>query len=440
MNKTPKNTSVTNVTKNAARIVAANAVRDIIVKNISLDNAINSQNLFLQMSSRDRAFARLITTCVFRRLGQIDKTLSHFVKKNTPALTMAVLRCGVAQILFLQTPAHAAVNGAVAILKKSKKTAHMAGLANAVLRKVAKQGDDLLINTSTLDNIPKWPRSEWYKNYGSKNLQKMADQLAEIPPLDITVKQGGIAPDGEILYSDKHTKTIRLETAAGIINASGFEQGDWWVQDISAALPVRLLGDIKGKRVLDMCAAPGGKTMQLAMHGANVVALDKDEARIAILQKNLKRTQLKADCIVADALRWRNDKIFDIVLLDAPCSATGVFRRNPDVLYTKTENNVKSLARLQEKLLLAAARQVKPNGVLLFCTCSLQKEEGEEQVDKFLQNRTDFRLISLLESPGSGETSITSFRAKEDSLRILPHFLSEKGGQDGFFIAGFTRY
>ena len=410
----------------------------------ALDKALykykGGQALMNQMSSRDRAFARLIVATSLRRLGQIDTVLSHFVKKNTPAITLAVLRTGAAQILFLDTPPHAAVNGAVTILKKSGKTAHMAGMANAVLRRVAESGQDLLKNTSTLDNIPKWLRSNWYQAYGGKALQKMADQYVQSPPLDLCVKQGGITPEGEVLYSDTITKTIRLKTASNITDLPGYEQGDWWVQDISASLPVRLLGDIKNKRVLDMCAAPGGKTLQLASAGADVVALDKNENRVNIIRENLARAKLKAKCYTADALKWRDlakDKPagFDIVLLDAPCSATGTYRRQPDVLQTKNQNNVDALARLQEKMLLAAARHVRPDGVLLFCTCSLQKQEGEAQAVKFLQNRSDFRLISLL-SAQAGDAAITEM---EGFFRILPHFLSEKGGQDGFFIAGFTR-
>ncbi|MCF6275419.1 MAG: RsmB/NOP family class I SAM-dependent RNA methyltransferase, partial [Robiginitomaculum sp.] len=224
-----------------------------------------------------------------------------------------------------------------------------------------------------------------------------------------------------------------------------YDDGDWWVQDISAALPVRLLGDIKGKRVLDMCAAPGGKTLQLAAAGAIVTALDKNQDRLERVKENLARTKLSAEIVVGDAAKWRDPdsatnknggRGYDIVILDAPCTATGTFRRRPDVLYSKKPADIESLARIQEKLLMAAARHVAPGGTLLYCTCSLQKREGEEQISKFMQNRTDFRLNSLL---GMDALEMPEAATAEGMIRVLPHYLREKGGMDGFFIAAFTR-
>lgn len=420
--------------QHGARIVAANAVRAVFRDKTPLDQALSSQALFHQLDPRDRAFARLIAASVFRRSGQINKVLSAYIKKNTPDITLAVLRCGVAQILFLDTPPHAAVNGAVATLRRSKKTAHMAGLANAVLRRISEAGPAALKHTSTLDNIPKWLRTSWYKTYGGKALQSMADQLALDPPLDLTIKPGEPHPDGKILPGG----TVRLSKAGNIQALPGYKNGGWWVQDVSAALPVRLLGDVNGKTVLDMCAAPGGKTLQLAAAGAKVTALDKHEDRLTRLKENLTRTGLSVDIVCADAVRWQDPRPdgFDIVLLDAPCSATGTYRRRPDVLSTKTPEDVASLVRLQQKLLLSAARKVKSGGTLVYCTCSLQPEEGEAQMHTFLQNRSDFRLNSLLSTncPKGQEAEIS-----EGYWRILPHYMKEQGGQDGFFIAAFTR-
>ncbi|HHI88370.1 MAG TPA: hypothetical protein ENK01_00320, partial [Hellea balneolensis] len=268
---------------NSARILAANAVRAVLRDKTPLDQALSAQALFWQMEPRDRAFARLIAASVFRRRGQIDRVLKPYIKKNTPDFTMAVLRCGVAQILFLQTPAHAAVNGAVATLRRSRKTAHMAGLANAVLRRISEAGQAALKHSSTLDNLPKWLRAEWYKTYGGKALQAMADQLAKEPPLDLTLKPGADYPKGLVLPGG----TIRLDKVGNVRALPGYKEGDWWVQDVSAALPVRLLGDVTGQRVLDMCAAPGGKTLQLASAGARVTALDKHESRLGRLKDNL---------------------------------------------------------------------------------------------------------------------------------------------------------
>ena len=423
--------------KHGARYVAAHGVREVLVDGTPLDMALSGQALFVQLERRDRAFARLIAATVFRRMGQIDKVLAPFIKKTPTDYALAVLRTGAAQILFLDTPAYAAVNGSVALLRRSKKTAHMAGMANAVLRRVTEQGAELLAGTSTLDNIPKWLRTSWIESYGEEICGQMADMLSKEPPLDITPKPGIGGPEGEILPGG----TIRLAKAGDVRALSGYDDGDWWVQDISAALPVRLLGDIKGKRVLDMCAAPGGKTLQLAAAGATVIALDKNADRLERVTENLARTKLSADIVVGDAAKWRDSenpggKGFDAVILDAPCTATGTFRRRPDVLHNKTPENIESLARVQEKLLMSAARHVAPGGTLMYCTCSLQRREGEEQISKFMQNRTDFRLNSLLDIDALG---VPEAKTAEGMIRVLPHFLQEKGGMDGFFIAALTR-
>ncbi|PHQ60191.1 MAG: hypothetical protein COC03_03130 [Robiginitomaculum sp.] len=431
-----RNPTQSKTPKHGARYVAAHGVREVLVDGTPLDIALSGQALFTQLERRDRAFARLIAATVFRRMGQIDKVLAPFIKKTPTDYALAVLRTGAAQILFLDTPAYAAVNGSVALLRRSKKTAHMAGMANAVLRRVTEQGTDLLAKTSTLDNIPKWLRTSWTESYGSEACQKMADMLIQEPPLDLTTKPGIAGPDGEVLPGG----TIRLAKAGDVRALSGYEEGNWWVQDISAALPVRLLGNIKGKRVLDMCAAPGGKTLQLAAAGAHVTALDKNEERLERVKENLERTRLTANIAVGDATKWRDPENvsgrgFDIVILDAPCTATGTFRRRPDVLHNKKPENINSLARIQEKLLMAAARHVAPGGTLLYCTCSLQKREGEEQITKFMQNRTDFSPNSLLDIEDLG---ITKAVTAEGVVRVLPHFLHEKGGMDGFFIASLS--
>jgi len=444
-NKTTREKNTRNTPQHGARYVAAHAVRDVLTNGTPLDMAISTQALFAQLERRDRAFARLITATVFRRMGQIDKILAPFLKKTPPDLALAVLRCGAAQILFLQTPPYAAVNGSVALLRRSKKTAHMAGMANAVLRRVGEQGAELLAQTQTLDNIPAWLRTSWQDAYGDAALQAIADMLAQEPPLDLTTKPGITGPGGEVLPDGEILPggTVRLDKAGNIQALPGYEDGNWWVQDISAALPVRVLidlvGDIKGKRVLDMCAAPGGKTLQLAAAGAHVTALDKNPERLERVRENLNRTSLSAEIVVGDALKWReaDDKSFDCVVLDAPCTATGTFRRRPDVLHTKTPQNVESLARLQEKMLTAAARHVRPGGTLIYCTCSLQPQEGEDQIDKFQQKRTDFRLNSLL---GTNILGVPEAVTKTGAMRVLPHFLREKGGMDGFFIAAFTRH
>ncbi len=435
--KKPKKNFPSKTPKHGARYVAAHGVREVLVDGTPLDLALSGQALFAQLERRDRAFARLIAATVFRRMGQIDKVLAPFIKKTPTDYAQAVLRTGAAQILFLDTPAYAAVNGSVALLRRSKKTAHMAGMANAVLRRVTEQGKDLLSKTTTLDNIPDWLQLSWTKSYGAEACQKMADILILEPPLDLTTKPNISGPRGDMLPGD----TIRLAKAGDVRELAGYKEGGWWVQDVSAALPIRLLvnslGCLKNKRVLDMCAAPGGKTLQLAAEGAFVTALDKNEDRLKRVRENLERTGLSATLAFGDALKWRdpenkNGRGFDIVILDTPCTATGTYRRRPDVLHNKKPADIDSLVRIQEKLLLAAARHVAPGGTLIYCTCSLQMQEGEEQITKFMLNRTDFRHNSLL---GIEDLGVAESVTSEGILRVLPHFMHEKGGMDGFFVA-----
>ena len=431
----------TKTLKNGSRYVAARCLQLVLEQRQPLDLAMSEIALFKQLEGRDRAFARLIAATTLRRLGQIDAVLEPFIKKTPAPYPHAILRTGAAQLLFLDTPAHAAVGAAVSLLKRSKKTISAAGMANAVLRRVSEQGTDLLAKTQTVDNLPKWIVSAWTQAYGAESCAKIADVLVQEPPLDISIKGnptgwaekigGDLLPGG----------TIRRKKIGDITTIPGFKSGEWWAQDISASLPVKLLGDLENKRVLDMCAAPGGKTMQLAAAGADVTALDKNTSRLHYIEENLKRTGLKARILAGDGAKWRDpDQTtqagFDHVLLDAPCTATGTFRRRPDVLHRKNASDVDHLVRVQERLLLAAARHVRPGGTLLYCTCSLQTREGEEQVTRFLKNRSDFRLIPVLE--GELFTLNCAISARGE-VRILPFFQMEEGGMDGFFIARFTR-
>jgi 16S rRNA (cytosine967-C5)-methyltransferase len=269
----------------------------------------------------------------------------------------------------------------------------------------------------------------------------MAEILVQEPPLDLSVKS-----DPEIWAEKTETKllpggTLRRSKIGDVTIIPGFKDGAWWAQDISASIPVKLLGAVKGKRILDMCAAPGGKTMQLAAAGAEVVALDKNTSRVPFIEQNLQRTGLKAEIIASDAAKWRDPENpagggFDSVLLDAPCTATGTFRRRPDVLFRKKPIDVDHLVRVQERLLLAAARHVRSGGTLIYCTCSLQTREGEKQVTQFLKNRSDFRLIPVLDQEIFALKGAISARGE---VRLMPFFLKEEGGMDGFFIARFTR-
>ena len=422
------------------RAICAHALQGVYERRIGLDTALHAQEGYHQLESRDRAFARLLCATTLRRTGQIDLVLTKFLEKPPHGFAHAVLRSGVAQILFLGTPPHAAVNSSVNLLKTRKKTKGYSGLINAVLRRVIEKGPAILATTRPLDNIPGWLRESWFRTYGRPAVRRFAQILTQDPPLDLQLKDQStqnVKHWAEILGAEiLPDQTLRLAKTAQIENLKGFGDGEWWVQDTAASLPVKLLGDIKGKTVLDMCAAPGGKTMQLSAGGALVTALDKSGSRLGLIEQNLKRTKLHAELIAADATEWSSGREFDIVLLDAPCSATGTFRRHPDVIHNKTQRDVKSLVALQKRLLSAATHQVKPGGTLGFCTCSLEAREGEEQIAKFMKNRPEFRLNSELSISVIGANGALT---REGFVRMCPDMLFDKGGMDGFFIAMFTR-
>ncbi|RKQ69329.1 16S rRNA (cytosine967-C5)-methyltransferase [Litorimonas taeanensis] len=423
------------------RQCAASAVRNVKQDGLPLETVLSALPEYNDLDPRDRAFARLIAATTFRRAGQIKAALKPLIRKAPPAFIQAVLETAAAQILFLGTPAHAAVGETVELLKAKKATAGFANMANAVLRKVVTDGPRLAGAEAPRANIPGWIRGAWERSYGRPAVRKISLQLIKDPPLDLTLK------DETKANTDKWAETlggkaispgtVRLPNIGNVAALEGYSTGEWWAQDIAASLPVRFLSDhlegkLQDKAVLDLCAAPGGKTLQLAAMGAKVTALDKSETRLERLHENLERTQLKANVVCADALEWETQDRFDIILLDAPCTATGTFRRHPDVLYNRTPKTLSQLVRLQDKLLPKAATLLKPGGLLVFATCSLQPEEGEPRVIRFLGERPDFRPISIVASK-----RIEALKDAEIGLgvRTFPYFQSENGGMDGFYMA-----
>jgi len=420
-----------------SRRVAAFAVKEVLENHNPLEQVLSGQSDYNSLEARDRAFARLIAATTFRRMGQIDAALKPFVRQRPTKLVYAALQTAAAQILYLGTPAHAAVGETVAMLKSRGSSKGFANMANAVLRNVVDKGPNLAGAQPPKVNIPGWIRGEWERAYGRQAGRKMSAQLMKDPVLDVSVKANAsdwaVKLGGEAIAA----QSVRLGKIGDVTALEGFDAGDWWAQDVAASLPVQLLGDVKGLRVLDMCAAPGGKTMQFAAKGAIVTALDKSEGRLERVKENLDRTKLSAEIICADALEWAPEgDLYDIVLLDAPCSATGTFRRHPDVLYNRSPKDVANLVRLQDKLLAKAAEFVRPGGTLLYCTCSLMPKEGQPRVDTFLQNLPDFRLIPILNVPS---LALPQEAFSEGSLRSLPYYLEDKGGMDGFFIARLER-
>ena len=394
------------------------------------------------LDARDRAFARAIAATTLRRLGQVDAVLQPLVKRPPPGRVRAYLQTAAAQMIFMDVAPHAAVGDTVALVKRGGKSEPFSGLVNAVLRKVAETGKAQAARTPPVANIPGWLRAEWERLYGKAEVRRLALLLAQSPPLDLSVKsdpQGWADKlDGEVIAGE----TVRLPSIGNVAALPGFDEGAWWAQDVAASLPARVLrdvvGDMTGKRVADLCAAPGGKSMQLASYGADVTAVDLSEARTARLRQNLARVGYEGvEVLTADVTQFTAAEGFDAVLLDAPCSATGTFRRHPDVLYNRRERDITPLTRLQDNLLKQAASLVKPGGVLVYAVCSLQEREGLPRIRKLNKSLPDFRLVPFPQPTG---LALEAGRMEPDGcLRVLPTDAPGDRGMDGFFIAALRR-
>ncbi len=372
--------------------------------------------------ARDRAAAHRLAAAVLRRMGTLDAVLEPFLRKEPPEPVRNVLRIGAAGLLLLDTPSHAAVATAVALAKR-RGLAPFAGLVNAVLRKVATAGAEAMgeLDAARLDT-PAWLWTSW-----GKLARSIAIAHQHEAPLDVTLKPGGSVPEGGLLLP---TGSVRFPAGTRVSDIAGFEAGDVWVQDAAAALPAMLLAPRPGERIADLCAAPGGKTAQLAAAGSVVTALERDAARIERLTANLKRWGLHADVINADATDWTPPALFDAILLDAPCSATGTIRRHPDVVRLKRPRDVQAVTQAQDKLLESAASMLRPGGRLVYAVCSLQPEEGAPRV-------AAAAAFGLKHDPFSVEelAAIPQARTPEGFLHTHPGLWADKGGMDGFFAA-----
>lgn len=400
----------------------------------TLDDALAHAERFDRLDGRDRAFARAIVSATLRRLGGIDATLARFLHKPLPEdahLGRALLRTGAAQALALDTPAHAVVSETVAVARADRKAAGFAGLINAVLRKTCTEGRASFAALPAGADLPAWLYTRWRAAYGDAAAAIAASLRAE-PPLDLTLKAA--RPDG--LEATPLLGSLRLPAGSPPLETlAGYDEGAWWVQDAAAALPARLLGDVRGERVLDLCAAPGGKTMQLAAAGAAVTALDIAEPRLSRLGENLSRTGLAAERVCADALGWAAPAPFDAVMLDAPCTATGTVRRHPDVAWLRRPGDIRTLAALQAKLLARAAGFVRPGGRLVYAVCSLEPEEGPEIVAAALRSG-DWTRAPINPGEVFGAAALVT---PEGDLRTLPSHFAAQGGIDGFYAARLVR-
>jgi 16S rRNA (cytosine967-C5)-methyltransferase len=423
----------------SARSVAIDLIGAVLRRRRPLDDAIEESGEMEALPGRDRAFARLLVATVLRRLGQIDALIAHCLDKSLPPRAAAVqdmLRLGTAQLLFLRTPPHAAVATSVDLAEAHGFTSHK-GLVNAVLRRLALEGPALeAAQDAARINTPHWLWRTWSEAYGEATAQQIALAHLKEAPLDLTVPRDVEHWRQTLEAVEQPTGSLRRQAGGAVAALPGYGEGAWWVQDAAAALPAKLLGDVAGKAVVDLCAAPGGKTAQLATAGARVTAIDRSPRRVARLNANLARLALHAETLVADAAQWRPLEPARLVLLDAPCTATGAIRRHPDVPRLKTAEDVTRLAAVQERLLAAAVEMLAPGGVLVYCTCSLEPEEGVQQVARLLARGAPVtrRAIEPGEIGGLGEC-ITG----DGDLRTLPCHLAELDGIDGFYAARLVR-
>jgi 16S rRNA (cytosine967-C5)-methyltransferase len=432
----------------AARRIAADILDGVLHKQRTLDDQLDGAGAhpgLKSLADRDRALMRRLVATILRRLGTLGHVLSRLLDRGIPTdapRAQSALLIGAAQILWMDVPDHAAVDLSVRLVQSDRRAAKYAGLVNAVLRRCAREGGGLIdeVKAQSLD-LPPWMMARWIAHYGEATAREMATAIANEPSLDLTVKtdteQWATRLHGETLP----TGTVRTLLQGSVTMLPGFTEGHWWVQDAAAALPARLFGDIKGKSVADLCAAPGGKTAQLALSGAHVTALDRSPARMARLRDNLGRLALSAEAIVTDAAEWPgpgqgSSQGFDAILVDAPCTATGTIRRHPDVAWLRQEADIAALTALQQRLLQKAVTLLKPGGTLVYCTCSLEPEEGEQAIAKLLAGESSLRRAPVASSEVAGLAEIIT---DEGDLRTLPchlpHADPRLGGMDGFYAA-----
>jgi len=405
-----------------------------------LDEAILHTPTFGKLAERDRALTQQITRTVLRHLGEIDSIISSFLDKPLGKKGKAaenVMRIGLAQLFFLDIADHAAVDTTVSLCRGGGLAPYRK-LVNAILRRAQREGASMLSDLDTAQaNTPAWLWQSWLTAYGEDTAQAIAAQHLIEAPLDITVQNDPTGWAQKLNARLMPTGTLRLPKHKGSITTlPGFDDGVWWVQDLAASVPARLLGNVTDMDVIDLCAAPGGKTMELAAAGARVTAVDRSEKRLRRVRENLDRTGLDATLVTADATTWRPNILADALLLDAPCSATGTARRHPDVLHLKQQADVDKLAALQTRLLTAAVEMVRPGGLIVYCTCSLQPEEGLHQVQALLNDNAPVELDPI--NPAEAGT-LTEIITPDGFLRTLPCHLATEGGMDGFFAARLRR-
>ncbi len=429
-----------------ARQAAARLLSAVIDKKTSLDGLTDNEHghpQYLALEMRDRMLVRAILGAALRHRAGIERIFKSYLDRPLPQNALSLrhlLHVAAAQVLYLDVPDHAAIDLAVTAAKSDPRNQRFSGLVNAILRKLARNADKERAQSSAIENIPAWFSEMLVENYGREKAAKILAAQANEPPIDISVKSN---PEmwaeklgGHVLFNG----TVRLEHVEGAVSdLEGYQQGEWWVQDAAASLPARLLGDIKDKTVADLCAAPGGKTAELAVQGARVTAIDLSENRLKRLQRNMERLDLKVATWAGNLKDFKPQELFDAVLLDAPCSSTGTIRRHPDILWTKDIRDVEKLAKLQLELLVASISFVKIGGLIVFANCSIARQEGEELVNNVLSSRNDIKLVPIRDEEVAGRKELLSNGVLRTTPADLEGATPLLSGMDGFFAARFQR-
>lgn len=424
----------------SARKSAFEAIEKILIQKQPLDSTLEKLQSFISLPSRDKAFARMLISTTLRRLGQIDDLIEKCeerpgaVSRNTGLQN--ILRLGIAQILFMNVPDHAAVDTSVRLAEEARLD-RQKGFVNGLLRNIARKGTEFMSKQDPARlNTPDWLLKIWIEEYGLKTAAEIATANLVEAPLDITIKDKSERNywGSTLQASSFPTGSLRRPSGGNVTSLSGFDDGMWWVQDASAAIPATLFGNVKDKTVVDLCAAPGGKTAQLASMGAHVIAVDRSAQRMKRLNQNLERLRLtdNVETFIADAAQWRPKTPPQFILLDAPCSATGTIRRHPDVMHLKTQQDINSLIEVQKRILNHAFDILAPSGILIYCTCSLQQSEGEYQINEFIETTPNALRLAIEPSEiGKLDELVT----EHGDIRILPYMQAASGGMDGFYIA-----
>ena len=426
----------------AARRVAYGVLNDVFFQKKTLDEAYSRTTGFEALEARDRAFVKLLVSVVLKRWRETDVVLARLLTEPLaelkPSQLVNIFRLGIAQLAFLQTPSHAVVDTSVE-LAASEGIAHHKPLVNAVLRRLTREGyPHLSARDSGRITTPDWLWQQWVNDYGVEMALNISTANLDEAAVDFTARADTEQWSKNLEAQILPTGSLRKSSGGMIPSLQGYDEGAWWVQNAAAAIPVRLMGDVSGKTVVDLCAAPGGKTAQLAVGGAHVTALDRSAPRMQRLLENMTRLRLDVETIIADGVQWRPAEKVDAVLLDAPCTATGTIRHQPDVLLHKDIRDQEKLAALQRRLILNAAEMIKPGGMLVYCTCSLQKAEGEYQTDWLLGQGLGLKLLSI--SPEDArKQGVDELLTPRGDIRALPCHWKDIGGIDGFYIALFQK-